>query len=180
MPWKSVTQPPHPSCESQDSKLLPAVSSMIPTPFFQCALRQHECVEIAQKRQAHALYFLKTPVAHFGPTMVPSHRVSAHSTFVRIQPFVGTSSTIVPSLVSAHLALSPASGQQVSKRAQEDQNVQEASLRRERSQVISLVRSSSAPAVAAPALWNPPGARTPSAAPRTSSSSPPPLELKIS
>ena len=158
----------------------PAVSSMIPTYFCQCAPRQHECVEVAQKRQARALYFLKTPVAHFGPPMVPSHRVSAHSTFARIQPFVGTSRTIVPSLVSARLALSPASGQQVSKRAQEHRKVQEVSLRIEWSQVISLVRSSSAPAVAAPALRNPSGARTPSPALRTSSSSPPPLELRAS
>ena len=144
-------------------------------PFFLCSLRQHECVEVVQRPHGHAQNFLKAPVAHFVPPAVPSHRF--HSTFARIQlSVVGTSRIVVPHLVSAHLASSPVSGQQVSERAQEDQNVQEASLRREWNQVIFSVRSSSAPAVAAPALWNPPGARTPSAALRTSSSSPPPFE----
>ena len=143
-------------------------------PFFLCSLRQHECVEVVQRPHGHAQNFLKAPVAHFVPPAVPSHR--SHSTFARIQLSVGTSRIVVPPLVSAHLASSPASGQQVSERAQEGQNTQEESLRREWNQVISLVRSSSAPAVAAPALWSPSGARAPSAALRTSSSSPPPFE----
>ena len=148
-------------------------------PFFLCSLRQHECVEVVQRPQGHAQNFLNAPVAHFVPPAVPSHRF--HNTFARIQlSVVGTSRIVVPPLVSAHLASSPASGQQVSERAQEGQNVQEVSPQRAWNHVISLVRSSSAPAVAAPALWTPPGARTPSAAPRTSSSSPPPLELRIS
>ena len=156
---------------------------MIPTSFFLCSLRQHECVEEVQRRHAHAqnsFASLPSPVAHFVPPVVPSHRIHAHSTFARIRLSGGTSRIVVPPLVSAHLASSPASGQQVSERAQEGQNTQEESLRREWNQVISLVRSSSAPAVAAPALWSPSGARAPSAALRTSSSSPPPIELKVS
>ena len=55
MPWKSVIQPPHQGCESQDSQLLPAVSSMIPAATYRAQTRAVRDLEAKAEIDSQAI-----------------------------------------------------------------------------------------------------------------------------